>query len=127
MNDKSKTLLTQWEKATARLEEVLALPKNPVVRDSCVQRFEFTFELGWKVLKGLLREEGLEGNSPRECIRLAFKQGWIENDARWLEALTLRNLTSHTYEEAVAEKIYKDLPAVLDLFKTTLQKLKTLE
>ena len=42
-------------KALLVLDEALAMPKNPIVRDSAIQRFEISFELCWKFLKAYLR------------------------------------------------------------------------
>ena len=39
--------LKSFREAIVRLEEALSLPVNPVVRDSCITRFELTFELSW--------------------------------------------------------------------------------
>ena len=46
-----------FKKAVMRLEEILKLPKNDVIRDSAVKRFEFSFDLGWKLMRVYLREE----------------------------------------------------------------------
>lgn len=37
--------------------------------DATIQRFEFCFELAWKLMKTVLEYEGIEANSPRSCIR----------------------------------------------------------
>ncbi len=111
--------LEQFGKALRRLEEVLSLQeKNEIVRDSAIQRFEFTFDLAWKTLKLYLEEaEGLECRSPKGCLRLAFSVGLIDNDPYWLQICDYRNLTSRTYDEELADKIYKELPKVLEYFK----------
>jgi len=55
-----RIFIEKLTKAIERLEEVLKLEKNAVVRDSAIQRFEFTFDLAWKTLKLYLEEvEGL--------------------------------------------------------------------
>lgn len=111
--------LQQFRKALVRLEEVLNLrEEDEIIRDSAIQRFEFTFDLAWKSLKDYIREvHGLECASPKSCIRLAFSLGLIEHDEYWLKICDFRNLTSHTYNEDLAEKIYRELPKVLEYFK----------
>jgi len=43
--------LSHFERALSRLEEALAKPEDPIVRDASIQRFEFTFEMAWKALQ----------------------------------------------------------------------------
>jgi len=53
-------------KCLDKLEEVLNLEENDIVRDSAIKRFELCFELAWKVLKDYLHKEGLFCRSPRK-------------------------------------------------------------
>ena len=101
--------LTGFIKALGRLEEALAEPPSPLVRDACIQRFEFSFELGWKAIKESLKQQGLECQSPKSCLREAFRQGWIDDENAGIVLLDDQNLTSHTYDEELAEVIYKRL------------------
>jgi nucleotidyltransferase substrate binding protein (TIGR01987 family) len=64
--------LKSFQEAVERLEEVLSLPKDAVVRDSSIKRFELCFELSWKVIQSFLRDRGLDCRSPRDCFREAF-------------------------------------------------------
>jgi nucleotidyltransferase substrate binding protein (TIGR01987 family) len=111
-------------RAIARLADALAQPKNEFIRDSAIQRFEFTFELTWKVLKRYLAAQGIEARSPREALRGAFEQRLIGDDETWLTMIELRNLTSHTYDEKIAERIYAALPALLTRFQALLEALR---
>ncbi len=95
--------------AIVRLREVLDLPPSDVVRDAAIQRFEFCFELAWKAAQQRLRREGLDCASPRSCLQAAYRQGWIE-EGPWLEMLGDRNLTSHTYDQSLAEQVFLRLP-----------------
>lgn len=113
-----------FARAVSRLESALAQPKDEFIRDSAIQRFEFTFELAWKVLKTHLEIQGLEAHSPRAAIRGAFQVGLLPEDPGWLEMLELRNLTSYTYDEALAEKIYSALPEALRRFRYLLERLQ---
>ena len=74
-------------------------------RAGLIQFFEMSFELAWKVMKDYLEANGTEVNSPREAIKNAFQQGLIDNGHDWMDALTDRNLTVHTYDEATAMMI----------------------
>lgn len=100
----------QFEQALERLREALVLPYSEVVRDGVIQRFEFTFELLWKTLQIYLQHLGYEANSPRRVLREAFEAGIIVSDAEgegWMAMLDDRNLTSHPYDEALAEAVYQ--------------------
>jgi len=122
---KIEALLAQFEKALGRLKEVLAVEETDIVRDSAIQRFEFTFDLSWKMVKEFLREEkGIICNSPKDCFREAYQQGIIEYDNQWIEFVDMRNETVHTYNEENAKKIYKELPKVLGYFEQLLEKIK---
>ncbi len=81
-------------------------------RDATIQRFEFTVEILWKTLKTYLKiKEGIDCRSPKGCIKDFFSTGYLnEEEIRiLLEMIDDRNMTSHTYHEEVAEKIFKDL------------------
>lgn len=74
--------------------------------DGLIQRFEFCFELSWKLIKAFLDYEGVEVNSPRSAIRKAFQTELIADAEAWLDMLEKRNLSSHTYDEETAKEIY---------------------
>lgn len=102
-----------YSNALQRLKEAIDMYKeheNAVLLDGTIQRFEFTVELGWKLLKEYLEYEKLgEFNSPRSTIKEAYKIGVIEDGEIWLDMLDDRNLTSHTYDETVAKEIYRNI------------------
>lgn len=86
-------------------------------RDSAIQRFEFTVEIFWKLLKNIVRDkEGIICNSPKSCIREFFASGYIkESSAKLLmEMIDDRNMTSHTYHEEVAEIIFSKLKSYIN-------------
>ena len=98
-------------KALTRLDESLSFDlSQPLVVDACIQRFEFCIELTWKTLKKCLAIEGIEANTPRESVQLAYSVHWINDETAWLSMLKDRNLTSHTYKEDLALEIYHRLP-----------------
>jgi len=91
---KRRSLRPDLERAVTRLEQVLTLPKDEIVRDSAIQRFEISFELCWKFLKTYLEEEhNASCTSPRTCFRAAFRNGVIENDPFWIDLTVLRDGT----------------------------------
>jgi nucleotidyltransferase substrate binding protein (TIGR01987 family) len=122
-----KVDITYLDNAIQALSRSLHMKKDEYVRDSCIQRFEFSIELLWKTLKKVLSIKGYDANSPRDTFRLSAKVELIEDPKIWFDYLEMRNNTSHTYKEAMAEEIYQDLPAFLKDAQILLEKLKKLE
>ncbi|GGB58037.1 nucleotidyltransferase [Lentibacillus populi] len=93
-------------------------------RAGIIQFFEMTFELSWKVLKDYLEMQGYKVSSPREAIKQAFQIDLIENGHVWMEALTKRNLTTHTYDEEMAKEFVEEITVVfLPEFKLLYERL----
>jgi len=108
LKDKIEKQKESFVKAIGRLEDALKEEKNEFVRDSVVQRFEFSFELGWKLMKMVLSYLGREDcNSPRESIVISAQVKLIDNPEKWLDYLEVRNLSVHMYSENTAEEVYK--------------------
>lgn len=109
------------EKALETLREILREPYSVIVRDAVIQRFEYTFEIFWKLTKEYLYNyEGIECNSPKSCFREALSVGLLneEQTITCLEMTDDRNLTSHTYVEEVAESIYEKIRDYYELMDT---------
>ncbi|WP_017756510.1 nucleotidyltransferase substrate binding protein [Calidifontibacillus oryziterrae] len=102
--------------------------KDDLVIDATIQRFEFTYELSWKLLKSHLEFNGHLGvNSPRTVIKEAFKVGLITEGEKWLKMLEDRNRTFHTYDEETALEIYKNIKnEYVTIFDSLVNKLKEL-
>ena len=116
--DKGKRVMTverihlKWEdyhRALGRLQTALEkdADTDDMYLDATIQRFEFCFELAWKLMKVVLEYEGSEVNSPRSTIREAWKQGLIADAEAWLDMMEKRNLSAHTYDEHSAWGIYR--------------------
>lgn len=94
---------TELEKAVKRLEEALNQEKDEFIRDSVIQRFEFSIELAWKTCKRLM---GTASSGPKIVVREMAQNGFIEEVELWLRSIDMRNLTSHAYREDLAEEVY---------------------
>ena len=115
------------EKALETLREIQREPYSVIVRDATIQRFEYTFEIFWKLVKEYLyNHEGIECNSPKSCFREASSVGLLseEQTITCLEMTDDRNLTSHTYIEEVAESIYEKIRDYNELMDTVLNHIK---
>lgn len=105
MSDKFVQQRTQFENALARFHELLE-PKNMVERDAMIQRFEFTFDLGWKTLKTLLGEAySIDAPTPLQAFQEAIRIGILPESLTWLAMRDMRNLTSHSYSESTAVQL----------------------
>jgi nucleotidyltransferase substrate binding protein (TIGR01987 family) len=91
-----------------------------------IQAFEFTYEQCWKALQKKAGSEGVSIVSPKKAFEWAFQNGWItpEQEPQWLQMIADRNLTSHTYREAMALQVgQKVISTYLDLFKFMLDQM----
>lgn len=111
---KSEVLLAieRLDQATRRLEEAIERTRDDLDRDGTIQRFEFTVELLWKTLRQLLRYQGVECQSPRNCIKLAFRHGLIDDDETILDMIDDRNRSSHVYNDATAQAIFTRIQVI---------------
>ncbi len=112
--------------AHAALQRSLAQPENEFTRNSSIQCFEFTLELVWKTLKRVLEVYGVEVTNSRDTFRAGVKIKVIDSPELWFSYLELRNLSSHTYKEQTARKIYAELRQFDDHVKLVVERLKLL-
>lgn len=114
-------------RACTRLNEALQeygdFPESTVVRDGVIQRFEFTFELGWKSLKEYMEDQGAAGEFqfPKGVLKAAYAAGLISDADVWLDMLASRNVTSHIYDDAQAAQV---LDAIRNCYFDPLNALK---
>ena len=88
-------------------------------KEGLIQRFEYTWELAWKVLKDYLEQQGvvLETVTPLAVVRAAFAARLIADGDGWIQALETRNRMAHTYDFAVFERAIESIRATyLPLF-----------
>ena len=91
-----------------------------VIKNGQVQKFEFTIELMWKLLKQyLLEQHGIEVVSPKQAIRSYFELGFCDyrESEELLEAVDLRNMLSHVYKKETFERIYARIFPLSGLFE----------
>jgi nucleotidyltransferase substrate binding protein (TIGR01987 family) len=126
MNERAlKHLFDDLARSLDRLGEALTVgAEEPLAIDGTVQRFEFTFELFWKVVRRLLALQGVDANSPKAVLQKAYRLGWLDDEQEWLDVLKDRNLTSHTYREALALEIYSRIPAHHAAMRTAFDRLR---
>ncbi len=89
-----------------------------------IKDFHYTFEMAWKYIKSVAKTVGYDCRSPRECLKLAYKMGWIKNEEEWLSLLEARNLTSHTYDQETALGVYETVKENVDAYGSLLKELR---
>jgi|CZKX01.1.fsa_nt_gi nucleotidyltransferase substrate binding protein (TIGR01987 family) len=108
------------------IETMQARHLNDLEKQGLIQRFEFTCELAWKLLKDYLEDTAvrLETVTPAAVIKEAFAARLIENGDLWMQSLNARNRTSHIYDLKTFEKILADIGHdYLPLFEALQRKL----
>lgn len=132
----TKLDLTSLQRALAALDRGLArwgaAPADEELRDACIQRFEFTFELAWKMLKRRLELDlpnasEVDTMTYRTLMRVGAEQGLIGDVNAWFVYRDKRNLTSHTYDTEKAAEVAAVLPVFARDVRTLLQRLESRE
>jgi nucleotidyltransferase substrate binding protein (TIGR01987 family) len=105
-----KQRFDNFEKAFILLKEAIENDLNQLnqlEKEGIIQRFEYTFELAWKVLKDKMQDDGIimEIISPKYVVRKAFETKYINDAETWLLMIGDRNLMSHTYNFSKFEEI----------------------
>lgn len=108
--------LNNYRKALNRLTQAVRIVAGQMgseeeidglLKEGLIQRFEYTHELAWKVMKDYAEYQGYTDiRGSRDAIRKAFEMGLI-TDKRWMESIEDRNMTSHNYDDETAEEIYE--------------------
>jgi nucleotidyltransferase substrate binding protein (TIGR01987 family) len=99
---------------------------DEMIKEGLIQRFEYTFELAWNVMKDYAAFQGNpDVGGSRDAIREAFELQLITDGKLWMDMIGSRIKTSHTYNETTAEEIYTKIlneyhPAFLD-FQSTME------
>lgn len=117
---------SNFNKALIKLSEAIAYIKNDlakkdidvedgktgeildeILKEGLIQRFEYTHELAWNVMKDFLSGIGnITIYGSKDATKEAFKAELIENGEIWMEMIKSRNKTSHTYNQEIADEIY---------------------
>lgn len=103
-----------FEKAFLLLKEAIEMDiqkLNQLEKEGIIQRFEYTFELAWKVLKDKMEEDGITmvTISPKYVVRKAYETKYIDDAETWLVMIGDRNQISHTYNFSKFEEIIRSI------------------
>jgi nucleotidyltransferase substrate binding protein (TIGR01987 family) len=100
-----------YKRALGQLDEFMQNDTlNKLEKQGLIQAFEYTHELAWKTLADFLKHKGnSEIFGSRDATREAFNLGLISQGDLWFDMISSRNMTSHTYNQEVAEAIIKNI------------------
>lgn len=132
------TGITRWRLRFANYRAALSLLREAVValkagrlsmleREGLIQRFEYTWELGWKVMRDYLIDAGSGSKImvAADVIRAANEAGLINDGDGWIMAQRSRNQMAHEYDQQAFERITGEIAdryfGLLDELERTLQ------
>lgn len=115
---------SNYQKALTQLKKFIDKGElSELEEQGLIKAFEYTYELAWNTLRDFLEFSGqTDIYGSRDAIRKAYELGLIEDGESWMDMLKSRNITSHTYNEDVAEEICQ---AVFEVYFLLFVRLKT--
>ena len=129
---------SNYRKALVKLNQAVVLLSEQIEREAVIdellqegliQRFEYTHELAWKVMKDYAEHQGImEIFGSRDAIRYSLRLGLID-DEKWMDTIKDRNVTSHHYDDDTAQKITEHIiniyyPLFVKFEKVMLEKME---
>ena len=102
----NKNIVDHTAITSKELETVL----DEMIKEGLIQRFEYTHELAWNVMKDYAEYQGNTNvGGSRDATREGFELKLITDGTVWMDMIASRNKTSHTYNEATANEIYSKI------------------
>ena len=121
MPDRHAMSLSNLQHAVDALRVSATTPiREPRDLSGVVKDFEIAYELAWKALKRTLETAGHSPSSARDAFALGYQLGWLDDEQVWLGMIADRQLTMHTYNEALAQAM---LARIRDFYVAALTKL----
>ncbi|MDO8788858.1 MAG: nucleotidyltransferase substrate binding protein [Sulfuritalea sp.] len=120
---------SNFQRAFASLAAAVGLararPLSDLEKQGLIQAFEFTHELAWNVMRDYFAYQGNAAiTGSRDAVREAFSKGLLDDGEGWMEMISSRNLTSHTYNQAVADEIVaRIMGSYFELFEVFLARM----
>ncbi len=114
------------ELAIAALEQGLReheqYPHLLTVRDGVIRRFEIALDVSQKLMKRVLLDiyKMEPARVQKDTAREAATMGLIADAEAWIVHINARNDTAHTYDNAIATKVFEAIPAFCPMRATCL-------
>jgi len=128
LEDKITQKVANFTRALKALHRSATTPiTEPRDMSGIVKDYEIVYELSWKTLKAQLEAEGHLTSTAKDVFAQAYQLGRLGNQDIWMEMITDRNLTVHTYDETLAKELCERIrtqylpvfEALLKTFQTT--------
>ncbi|MDR2627720.1 MAG: nucleotidyltransferase substrate binding protein [Dysgonamonadaceae bacterium] len=110
--------LSNFRKALAKLRRAVEIVSEKInfgdeidelLEEGLIQRFEYTHELAWKVMKDYIEYQGYTDiRGSRDAIRKALEINIIDDD-QWMESIADRNQTAHNYDDNTVSRIFQHI------------------
>jgi nucleotidyltransferase substrate binding protein (TIGR01987 family) len=117
--------LQNFRKAFDNLDEAVKTARerhlSNLEKQGLIQSFEFTYELAWNTVKDFyenIGESNIQGS--KDAFRLAFERGLVIDGNSLMKSIKSRQLSSHTYNEKIAQEIYED---IVNIYRKSFQDL----
>lgn len=84
-----------------------------IYADSCVKRFEYTFETAWKIMKKYFKQQyskSEEELTMNNIFRYMEGYGFTDSWLKWKEYYAKRNNTAHEYNIEKSRNLIKIIP-----------------
>jgi len=122
-----KQRFENYKKALTQLESAVQLagvrPLSNLEEQGMIKAYEFNYELAWNLIKDYLVWQGFDDIvGSRDAFRTAFNRGIVSDGKVWMDMVRDRNMTTHIYDEAVADTVIKK---ILTTYYPAVQLLKT--
>ncbi|WP_019895064.1 nucleotidyltransferase substrate binding protein [Hydrogenovibrio halophilus] len=99
-----------FKRALKQLDNAVAIKTqrdlSELEQQGMIQAFEYNYELAWNVIKDFYQHQGeLNIQGSRDAFRLAFRRGFIHDEAVWFEMIESRALSVNTYDKDTSSKL----------------------
>ena len=109
LKDSLKTLKECYNDYSAEKDRKI----KDYIKDSCIKRFEYTYETSKKIMNKFLKKE-YDKSEKELTINNIFREMYgldlINNFERWVDYREKRNFTSHEYNEKYTGSIIDIMP-----------------
>ena len=118
--------LESLDRAVTRAQ---ANPQDEELRDATIQRFEYCFELSWKMLKRQLESDlpnqaSVDSMSFKELMREGFERGYINDPEEWFVFREQRHTVAQVYDETKAKIVFASAVKLNVVARSLLESLK---
>ena len=109
--------LKSFQKVVNHLSSANSQPEIPAEFwiPTMITYFKLSFELAWKTMKKHMQDRSIDAaatGSPRDILKLAYREGYIIDDKIWLDMLEDKNTMEHQYDDEVSKDILEKIGTV---------------